>query len=55
MSVAEKDDAQVIKHAQIILLFLRDGKGVRVDQELAVTLERLIRMASRPVATTEGS
>ena len=45
MKVAEKDDAQLLKHAQDILLFLRDGRGVRVDQELALTLERLIRMA----------
>ena len=45
MKVVEKDDVQLLKHAQVILSFLRDGRGVRVDQELALTLERLIRMA----------
>lgn len=55
MKVAEMKDAQVVEHAKIILAFLRDGRGVRVDQELDLTLERLIRMAGKAVETTEGS
>ena len=52
MSVAMMNEVQLIYHAQHILAFLRDGKGVRVDMDLANTLERLIRIAGK---TAEGS
>ena len=49
MTVAEMNDAEVVRHALRILAFLRDGKGVRKSHELALTLERLTMLASQAV------